>query len=214
MFGDIKIAVGSDISFQKEWSDFRVFAIRCHGKQMYGEMPYASHLALVEHYLVDHGYTEHHYQASAWLHDVLEDTDASIDKIHQNYGPIVAGIVFSCTGEGLNRKARVQSIYAKLSKYPLAAPVKVADRLANMIIAYSTARNTYDTEKLEMYLSEWDGFRKHVFPLVADSRRGRMLWESLDSLSENAKNDVAELKARGAKLNEEREQQSPPSSSL
>jgi (p)ppGpp synthase/HD superfamily hydrolase len=200
MFGDFNIALPTATSFEKEWFDFRVFAIRCHGGQLYGTRPYAYHLAMVEHYLIEFGYTEHQYQAAAWLHDALEDTGLKLDRINQNYGPVVAAIVHACTGEGLNRKARNQSIYKKLAQYPIAAPVKVADRLANTISSFTEARHTFNTEKLEMYVNEWDEFRKKVFPLVLEQRRGRLLWESLESLVESAKVELPELKARKAEL--------------
>lgn len=195
MFGNVKITRLDGISFDKEWSDFRLFAIRCHDSQKYGDWPYAYHLAMVEHILIEHGFNEYHYQAAGWLHDVLEDTDAVVDKLNQNFGAKVAGIVFACTGEGCNRKARTSSIYSKLEKHPIAAPVKVADRLANTMFSFTNAQHTYNTDKLEMYVNEWDVFKERIMPLMIDSVRGRLLWSELETITEKAKEAIPTLKA-------------------
>lgn len=186
MFGALKILTEKPLFFEKEWPDFRMFAIRCHGDQRYGTFPYAYHLATVEAYLMECGYSEHHYQAAAWLHDVVEDTATDIDRIMDSYGPIVAGIVYCCTGNGTNRKARNESIFAKLKEYPLAAPIKVADRLANTLFSLHEARRTGNTKKLQMYVDEYNQFKEQVASLITEEFRGRMLWNSLDEAMDKA----------------------------
>ena len=177
-----------DISFEKAWPDFRMFAIRRHGRQMYGEVPYAYHLAMVEAILGDYGFTSHDYQVAAWLHDSVEDTDVTLDMINGLYGGTVVSMVWACTGEGENRKARAESIYKKLEQYPIAAPVKVADRLANTLVSSGkTPLGKEPTRQLDMYLAEWDEFKARVSPLMGDHHNSRLLWDALASTVEEAK---------------------------
>jgi hypothetical protein len=183
----------ASIGFEKDWSDFRMYAIRRHGNQMYGDMPYAFHLAKVECVLAEFGFTEYHYQAAAWLHDIVEDTDATHDNIYASYGPLVACLVYTVTGEGSNRKERAASIFAKIAKYPAGAIVKVADRIANMTEARVDLHKSNKDDKVKMYLKEWDDFRTNICPLMQDDLRSRLLWEALDTLVENCKLDVKAL---------------------
>jgi (p)ppGpp synthase/HD superfamily hydrolase len=184
----------STVKFDKDWQDFRVFAIDAHSDQTYGKYPYAYHLAVVESVLAEHGFAAHEYRAAAWLHDVIEDTDAELRMIGTLYGTRVASLVWACTGEGKNRKEKANEIYRRLKVYPDAAPVKVADRIANMD-ACIKAFNAGTANKLKMYVKEWETFRTNVEPLMEANRNATMLWAVLVEMMDKSKELLDEKKA-------------------
>jgi (p)ppGpp synthase/HD superfamily hydrolase len=166
------------ISFTKDYVDFRSFAIQRHREQKYGELPYAYHLACVEGYLEEFGYTEYKYRVAAWLHDSVEDAGVPYQTISDAFGPDVVSLVWACTGVGLDRATRNKCIYRKLREYPDAAPVKVCDRISHLVYG---ARNKVN--KLDMYLAEWPEFKANVEPLMLRTKRDRYLWSSLDEVT-------------------------------
>lgn len=109
----------------------RDFALKMHGNQRYGDEPYGVHLFAVVQIARDFDCTSTQWKA-CFLHDVLEDTQATSDQILDLFGPDVLSIVYACTGEGEYRYDRNQSIYRKITAYPPAAFVKLADRIANV----------------------------------------------------------------------------------
>lgn len=110
----------------------RTFAMERHAGQLYGNEPYAVHLAAVEQVLRDFGFVADHWLAAAWLHDVLEDTSASEGELRRQFGDLVTDMVLAVTGDGPTRGARTASIYRKLLERPAVCPLKVADRIANV----------------------------------------------------------------------------------
>lgn len=179
------------ITYQLDYHDFRVAAIAAHGKQKYGEYPYAYHLSKVEAVLWNFGYTDYKYLASAWLHDVIEDTVISYENILTSYGEEVAEIVHACSGEGANRAEKQQSILDNLTAYPDAAPVKCADRYVNM--EFSLAN---DLTKFSKYLEEWPAFKAAVMPLMIGhgSSRDAFFWNNIEDKVENMKVKYAKQK--------------------
>jgi (p)ppGpp synthase/HD superfamily hydrolase len=155
--------------------DYRVTAIRLHDGQMYGKYPYPFHLAEVEQVLVSHDYTEYKYRAAAWLHDALEDTNCTYGGLRARFGIEVAQMVHGCTGRGETRKIRNQAIYLALKATPIGAPVKVADRIANMRQGISSGGN----KQLKKYVKEWGEFAENVGPLMTSNSRDQMLWDTL-----------------------------------
>jgi (p)ppGpp synthase/HD superfamily hydrolase len=164
--------------WEKDWMDFRLFAIQCHGKQMYGDLPYAFHLAMVENILIEFGYGEREYIAAAWLHDILEDTYVTLQQICNMYGGRIAALVHACTGEGEDRTTRNISIYKKLKEFPDAAPIKCIDRMTNMHNCFLKK----NSKLLDRYLEEWPEFKKNVEPLMMDFSRDRVVWSELENL--------------------------------
>ena len=66
------------------------FAIKAHGNQKYGKLPYEYHLQQVVSKLMlwrdfNAFPITDEYIAVAWLHDVLEDTDVSCEQIYELY---------------------------------------------------------------------------------------------------------------------------------
>lgn len=184
-----------EIIIEKDWADFRLAAISLHGNQKYAGVPYSFHLAYVENLLVETGFDGYAYKAAAWLHDAVEDTTATYQNIYDRFGGEVCSYVYACTGEGENRKQRNESIYKKLKQVPLAAPVKVADRIANMLTGLGNKSiagvegytEDGNTDKLSMYVKEFPKFKEEIQPLVMDSPNGRFLWEMLEKTVDTSK---------------------------
>jgi (p)ppGpp synthase/HD superfamily hydrolase len=154
----------------------RAFAIEAHGQQRYGDQPYSVHLDAVVELL---GPYTTDAQAIGYLHDVLEDTAVTADRVRQEFGELIAQCVKLVSDEpGVNRKERKTRTNAKLSKTPdelqLALVVKAADRLANLRMS---ARGGSDT-KLDMYRREHAAFREAAFrPGLCDE-----FWAEMDRI--------------------------------
>jgi hypothetical protein len=126
--------------------DARHFAFLHHGAQPYGEsenLTHTYHLEKVVQVLRDFG-ASWEFLVAGYGHDLEEDCfdDLPIEQrraiIQQRYGDTIEGLIWACTGEmyidGVkqNRAARNAQQYAKIALLPAAAPVKCADRIANM----------------------------------------------------------------------------------
>lgn len=146
----------------------RDFAIKAHGDQKYDDGPYGVHLFDVAGVVMDFGLSNA-YRKAAFLHDVLEDTPVTSDQILDIFGPEVMALVYACTGEGETRAERNLSIYEKISAYPAAAPLKLADRIANVEAA------THGDRHWQRYAAEQDAFRAVIRPHVAAA-----MWDRLD----------------------------------
>lgn len=152
----------------------REYAVRKHATQRYGNQPYTVHLAAVRGVLRWAGIEDDHPLATAaWLHDTLEDTDATREELATRFGNEVADLVWAVTGVGKNRKERNENVYAKIRAYPQAATLKLADRIANVEAAVRVP------DKLAMYRKEWPAFREAL------AGRGlQMLWKRLEKALE------------------------------
>lgn len=58
--------------------------------------PYISHLMSVSALVLEHGGSEDEAIAGL-LHDVIEDTEATLEMVRELFGPVVAGIVAGCS---------------------------------------------------------------------------------------------------------------------
>lgn len=161
----------------------RSFAVAAHGEQMYGDRPYAYHLDAVAALLAPYG---EEAQVVGYLHDVVEDTEATAAEVAARFGEHVAACVSLLTDEpGYNRKERKAKTYAKLAQVhgraELALVVKAADRLANVRACVADRkRNLW-----EVYRSEHAVFKNATY------RAGLCdpLWSELEvMLSESAFN--------------------------
>lgn len=142
---------------------WKAAAVRAHGDQKYGTLPYWRHLQDVEDVLKDFGFVSSDYQAAAWLHDIVEDTSTTIEEVEKQFGLDVGRLVWAVTGVGHNRKARQASIIKKLHHTKEACPLKLADRIANLEAAITEGNVA---GKFAMYHKEQPEFekvvRKHV----------------------------------------------------
>ena len=149
-------------------TDARSFAIAAHRDQRYGGAPYETHLAAVVRVLDDFGYGAAH-QDAGWLHDVVEDTAVPLEEIARRFGAEVAAMVDAVTGLGATRAERNARIHAGLLACPAAAPVKLADRIANVEAAAP------GSEHAERYRREAEAFAVAVRPAVPPA-----MWERLE----------------------------------
>lgn len=152
----------------------RIFAIRAHGNQMYGQYPYSWHLDAVADSVSQFGTTA---QIVAYLHDTLEDTATSSNTIKDLFGEEVANCVLLLSDPpGESRQARKLLSHKKLARattpLQVALIVKAADRLAN-VKACLTQPNK---KKWNMYKEEHPEFRAAAY------RQGlcEAIWNDLD----------------------------------
>ena len=139
----------------------RSFAIASHGDQMYGHHGYYVHLDAVAKIAIKYG---ENAVVISYLHDVVEDTDVSVEDIEKSFGKPIADCVAIVTDEpGKDRKERKTKTYAKMAKVTgdleLALIVKAADRLANITACQSEG----NLALLQMYKEEHQMFRSSVY---------------------------------------------------
>jgi (p)ppGpp synthase/HD superfamily hydrolase len=156
------------------------FAKIVHHGQKYGTHSYDYHLLQVEMALQRFGFTDEKLKISAWLHDVIEDTKISYDKIKYGFGGEIADIVYSVTNEmGRNRKERYAKTYPKIRDNKDGLIIKLADRIAN--IEFSKGMNTGFAD---MYQAEWSAFEASLKDEREADPRVKKMWDYLKSLFE------------------------------
>lgn len=138
------------------------FAMFVHEDMKYGGAPYVVHLAEVVNILLMefNVESESHLITVGWLHDVVEDTDATITDVRTRFGITVGDTVALITDADLptraDRKAefmlRMRGIsFASRDVVRIdALTVKMADRIANL----RTGLRTENVRKLSMYVTE------------------------------------------------------------
>ena len=172
----------------------RDVAMAAHGGQRYGSHPYVVHLDDVHHVLAEFHVDDEATHIAAYLHDTLEDTKLTSDKIEQLFGDIVSETVAFCTDEdGPSRRIRKRDTYARIRAFIDLTPqpriirgvlVKVADRLANIRACYRES----NPELLEMYRKEKDTFRAALQLAVPHAQLDPM-WAEYDHLLELPNDD-------------------------
>lgn len=168
-----KKSIAEQIAFVEK---ARLFAIKAHGKQMYGEKPYSFHLGEVHRCLTEYcPAASEHMEAAAWLHDTIEDTEVTFDDIFKEFGRNVARIVFAVTNEeGRNRKERHKRTYPKIMACGRdAIAVKLADRISNTTHSLQNNHGLF-----RMYQKEHVGFKKALH-LPGELKS---MWSALDVL--------------------------------
>ncbi len=115
------------------------------------ETPYISHPAAVARKLIKDGYSED-FVATAWLHDVLEDTDVTERHLlEQGVDPyIVSAVVVLTKLEGMS----YLNYILKISTHPIAREVKMADIRHNMSCFISSKGSLYHKYELALYILE------------------------------------------------------------
>ncbi|HEX6601358.1 MAG TPA: HD domain-containing protein [Solirubrobacterales bacterium] len=129
-----------------------------------GGMPYIEHPVTVAARLDEHGYRDE-VLAAALLHDVVEDSETSLDELREKFGEEVAGMVGALTDDESidsyrERKAEHRERVSATSTEALA--IYAADKLTNAI----TLRAAYEEEgdsvrdefkvPLELKLEIWE----------------------------------------------------------
>lgn len=156
----------------------RTFALNAHGDQKYGERPYSFHLDAVANLLQPFGKTA---VTIGFLHDVVEDTEVTVEQIQREFGDLVSkGVALLSDEAGANRKERKTKTYEKLAKVSgeleVALTVKVADRLANVRACVVDGKS----DLLKVYKSEHKAFRLAAFRTASCDA----LWLELNSMLE------------------------------
>ena len=113
------------------------FAIVAHGdqKRKYTGLPYVTHTIDVAQLVHDNGGTTNQV-AAALLHDVVEDTDFTLDDISIKFGTTIAELVFWLTDQSRpedgNRTVRKATDRNHILKAPFEAQfIKLADLVDN-----------------------------------------------------------------------------------
>lgn len=149
------------------------FAMKAHGGQMYGNLPYITHLSDVYRVLLEFGYHNLDLLASAWLHDVLEDTEYHYSDIVNLTDESTAQMVYAVTDElGRNRKERKKKTWPKIAKNSGAMVLKQADMISNVRQGLSE-----ESKKLNMYRKEYTAFKDYFIHMGNQD-----MWVELDRL--------------------------------
>lgn len=114
------------------------FACKYHGSQMYGDVSYEYHLQQV----VDNVKLRKAgdqmlpvFVAVAWLHDTLEDTDATFEELEKQFGLAVAYAVRCLTkSKGESYERYIQSCI----DCGVAREVKICDTMANLTESFKS----------------------------------------------------------------------------
>lgn len=107
----------------KEAEDARDFAREKHEGQMYGDRPYMTHVEDVAS-----GFEDAHLREIAYLHDIVEDSDVTIQEIRERFGKNVSHAVDALT----RRKEPYFDYIQRVKENPEATQVKLADLHANL----------------------------------------------------------------------------------
>ncbi|PAM96628.1 hypothetical protein B4N84_01310 [Flavobacterium sp. IR1] len=164
------------------------FAIKKHGDQKYGTYPYEVHLTNVVNVLLRNNIlptTEDTIDLwiGAWLHDVLEDTNATKEELIDMFGIAVFEMVNSLTdGEFGDRKEKKEVMYQKLVLNQNGIIIKLADRIANL--EFSIINN--NSKKIKLYVDENSDLNKHLANVITDER-GLVLLNYLNGLVDKMK---------------------------
>jgi len=167
----------------------KFYAAKKHAGQDYGVLPYTHHLQEVEVVLREFGPTDtatlkyseecpswEDMFVAAWLHDVVEDTNAKLRDIEELFGETVARLVGAVTAEvAPNRKMRTALTYPKTREAGrFAVRLKLADRIANV---------SNGGGSVKMYITEYPDFRRALYT----PGENEDMWSHLDKIMDGVK---------------------------
>lgn len=156
---------------EKDYREAKMVAIKAHGNQTYGEFfPYEIHLDDVVSVLIRFGFSGK-FIIAGYLHDAIEDTALSYNKIKTHFGYQVAEIVYCVTDEqGRNRIEKKLKTLPKTASNPDAIIIKLADRIANIERG----------GKIDMYAKEYGEFQEALRSVSPNDAID--MWKHLDNL--------------------------------
>lgn len=162
-----------------------------HGDQCYGNTatddggmdgyhPYRVHLAETAAVAQRFGVTNPAILIACWGHDVLEDTDTTLeDLLHAGFDPYEVTLMWACTdGDGGTRAERKAEAYSKIRVVPGAVTVKLCDRIANVEHGIKAG---YE-RKYELYRHELPEFERSLRDLQPEDETVQQLWQHLNWL--------------------------------
>ena len=96
--------------------------------------PYWKHCEGIVNRLKNLGITDEDVLCAAWLHDIIEDTDATFDDIEQRFGSQVAVMVLSLSKDPkLSKKEKERQYIEQLKNAPWQAQlIKLCDIASNL----------------------------------------------------------------------------------
>ncbi|OOR99291.1 guanosine-3',5'-bis(diphosphate) 3'-pyrophosphohydrolase [Haemophilus paracuniculus] len=107
--------------------------------------PYFLHLEFVAKFVADQS---DEVIATAWLHDIVEDTVITIEQIEQLFGKVVAQAVEAITKR---QGEDYQAYLERIKKNGIARKVKIADLTHNMDLSRLPHINEKDLARAEKY---------------------------------------------------------------
>ena len=156
------------------------FAAKAHKGQVYGIQPYRKHLEAVVQLVKEHHLPEETVLA-AWLHDIIEDTETTVEDLIKEFGLNIARLVWAVTDDfpDMPRKIRCSKTWMKIKMVQSnqALCLKLCDRIANV-----EASVWSEKDLIKMYIKEYPMFRKALFESNTHSYTVKSLWERLDRL--------------------------------
>jgi len=116
------------------------FATKCHEGQMYGDVPYIEHSRAVVAVLERFGHLKEIapyvslLKQGCWLHDTVEDTDATELDVLEIFGAETAFLVSTVTNKpNFTRKQKSVEIYPRIKAAGIiSTALKLLDRIANV----------------------------------------------------------------------------------
>ena len=155
----------------------KAFATKAHMGQMYGNKPSTYHLEQVENVLIRFDYCSFRMRTAAWLHDTVENCDATMEDIKREFPGFVASVVDAITSvPGENREQCNSAMYLRIKERGTNAVVlKLADRIANVEETILTGDNTFS-----VCHEEYSGFRNALY----ESKNADEMWAHMDALNE------------------------------
>lgn len=118
--------------------------------------PAITHIAEVAGYIEHHGGTEDMI-AAAWLHDIVEDTDVTLEQIEEWFGPVIATYVDGLTDPPhfaplpLDRRKPMQAERLK-AKSDEVKRIKVCDQLSNVLRVINDPPTDWDEATQFLYI--------------------------------------------------------------
>ena len=133
------------------------FAAKAHRTQRRKAPPhpaYIEHPLGVAHYLQEAGVTDEDILIAAILHDVVEDTDRTLEEIREQFGRKVANIVEGCSDDkSLPKAMRKKLQVAKVKNGSKGVQlVKMADKLYNCKDAVDNRPPDWSEDRVTGYL--------------------------------------------------------------
>jgi len=197
------------LRLKEQHKDVIRFAITKHeteNHQSYGEMPYSFHLRKVRGVLKRFGFGPKDsffalkLGTAAWLHDSIEDTDATYEQISELFGGDIAEIVRGVTkiekSPGLSSAERLQRTFARTALNKGSRVLKLADRIANVEEGL-TELFSGNPSKVHKYFEEWPLFKRMLY-VQGDAD---LMWFHLEKLL----TDVGYAQSASLKLIQNRE---------
>ena len=132
----------------------RYFAISHHKDQKYGMHPYMYHLDNVAYVCKECWPIDEKCIAVAWLHDVIENTEATFEMVKESFGQEVAENVLALTSQKDKRRT-----FETIARNTISRRVKLADRFCNMQECIGSKR----TRNIKKYFDEYPLFKECMY---------------------------------------------------